>query len=127
MGRGGLEPYGALVLRLFLGVTYIAHAYLALADTGGARAALRRVLSRRQLALTPGEEAQIEDCEDLSTLLSGQSRGNQRSAADGRLCHNHAQGQPADDAIPSRKVLAVGWRTHRHLRQNRPPLLDLSA
>jgi putative oxidoreductase len=30
VARGGLEPYGALVLRVVLGVIYIAHAYLAL-------------------------------------------------------------------------------------------------
>jgi len=30
VGRGGLEPYGALVLRVVLGVIYIAHAYLVL-------------------------------------------------------------------------------------------------
>ena len=30
LARGGLEPYGALVLRVVLGVIYIAHAYLAL-------------------------------------------------------------------------------------------------
>jgi len=30
MGRGGLEPYGALLLRVVLGVIYIAHAYLVL-------------------------------------------------------------------------------------------------
>ena len=38
MGKGGLEAYGALVLRLFLGVIYIAHAYLALVVMGPARA-----------------------------------------------------------------------------------------
>ena len=39
MARGGLEPYGALVLRVFLGVVYIAHAYLALVVMGPANAA----------------------------------------------------------------------------------------
>jgi putative oxidoreductase len=39
VGRGGLEPYGALVLRLVLGVIYIAHAYLALVVMGPAKAA----------------------------------------------------------------------------------------
>ncbi len=39
MGRGGLEPYGALVLRLVLGVIYIAHAYLALVVMGPGKAA----------------------------------------------------------------------------------------
>ena len=39
MGRGGLEPYGALVLRLVLGAIYIAHAYLALVVMGPAKAA----------------------------------------------------------------------------------------
>lgn len=39
MGRGGFEPYGALVLRLVLGVIYIAHAYLALVVMGPAKAA----------------------------------------------------------------------------------------
>lgn len=39
MGRGGLEPYGALVLRVILGVVYIAHAYLALVVMGPAQAA----------------------------------------------------------------------------------------
>jgi len=34
VARGGLEPYGALVLRLVLGVIYIAHAYLALVMIG---------------------------------------------------------------------------------------------
>ena len=34
MARGGLEPYGALVLRVVLGVIYIAHAYLALVVIG---------------------------------------------------------------------------------------------
>ena len=38
MGRGGLEPYGALVLRVVLGVVYIAHAYLALVVMGPAKA-----------------------------------------------------------------------------------------
>ena len=38
MGRGGLEPYGALVLRVVLGVIYIAHAYLALVVMGPAKA-----------------------------------------------------------------------------------------
>jgi len=38
VGRGGLEPYGVLVLRLVLGVTYIAHAYLALVVMGPAKA-----------------------------------------------------------------------------------------
>ena len=37
MARGGLEPYGALVLRLVLGVIYIAHAYLALVMIGPAK------------------------------------------------------------------------------------------
>ena len=37
MGRGGLEAYGALILRLVLGVIYIAHAYLALFVMGPAR------------------------------------------------------------------------------------------
>ena len=39
MGRGGLEPYGPLVLRVVLGVVYIAHAYLALVVMGPAKAA----------------------------------------------------------------------------------------
>ena len=39
MARGGLEPYGALVLRVVLGVVYIAHAYLALIVMGPANAA----------------------------------------------------------------------------------------
>ena len=38
MGRGGLEAYGALVLRLVLGAVYVAHAYLALFVMGPARA-----------------------------------------------------------------------------------------
>ncbi len=38
MGRGGLEPYGALVLRVVLGVIYVAHAYLALVVMGLAKA-----------------------------------------------------------------------------------------
>jgi putative oxidoreductase len=38
VGRGGLEPYGALVLRVVLGVIYIAHAYLALVVMGPAKA-----------------------------------------------------------------------------------------
>lgn len=33
-----------------------------------ARAALRRVLARRQLALSPGDEARIEECSELATL-----------------------------------------------------------
>ena len=37
MGRGGLEPYGALVLRVVLGMIYIAHAYLALVVMGPAK------------------------------------------------------------------------------------------
>jgi putative oxidoreductase len=37
VARGGLEPYGALVLRLVLGVIYIAHAYFALVVMGPAR------------------------------------------------------------------------------------------
>ena len=37
MARGGLEPYGALVLRVVLGVIYIAHAYLALFVMGPAK------------------------------------------------------------------------------------------
>ena len=37
MGRGGLQPYGALVLRLVLGAIYIAHAYLALVLIGPAK------------------------------------------------------------------------------------------
>jgi len=39
VGRGRLEPYGPLVLRLVLGVIYIAHAYLALVVMGPAKAA----------------------------------------------------------------------------------------
>ena len=38
MARGGLEPYGALVLRLVLGTIYIAHAYLAVVVMGPAKA-----------------------------------------------------------------------------------------
>jgi putative oxidoreductase len=38
VGRGGLEPYGALVLRVVLGAVYIAHAYLALVVIGPAKA-----------------------------------------------------------------------------------------
>lgn len=34
MARAGLEPYGALVLRVVLGAIYIAHAYLALVVMG---------------------------------------------------------------------------------------------
>ncbi|WP_248913830.1 hypothetical protein [Polyangium aurulentum] len=34
----------------------------------GARAALRRVLARRQLSLSPADEARIDTCEDPSTL-----------------------------------------------------------
>jgi hypothetical protein len=34
----------------------------------GARAALRRVLARRQLAPAPADEARIDSCDDLSTL-----------------------------------------------------------
>ena len=34
MGRGGLEGYGTLVLRLFLGFTYLAHAYLVVYKIG---------------------------------------------------------------------------------------------
>jgi len=30
VGRGGLEPYGVLVLRVVLGVVYVSHAYLVL-------------------------------------------------------------------------------------------------
>jgi putative oxidoreductase len=37
VGRGGLEAYGALVLRVFLGAIYIAHAYLALFVMGPAK------------------------------------------------------------------------------------------
>ncbi len=37
MGRGGLEPYGALVLRVVLGAVYVSHAYLALVVMGPAR------------------------------------------------------------------------------------------
>ena len=37
MARGGLEPYGALVLRLVLGTIYISHAYLALVVMGPAK------------------------------------------------------------------------------------------
>lgn len=37
MGRGGLEPYGALVLRVVLGVIYVAHAYLVLVVIGAAK------------------------------------------------------------------------------------------
>jgi len=38
VARGGLEPYGALVLRVVLGAIYIAHAYLALVVMGPAKA-----------------------------------------------------------------------------------------
>jgi putative oxidoreductase len=38
VGRGGLEAYGALILRLVLGVIYIAHAYLSLFVMGPAKA-----------------------------------------------------------------------------------------
>ena len=38
MARGGLEPYGALVLRVVLGTVYIAHDYLALIVMGPAKA-----------------------------------------------------------------------------------------
>lgn len=38
MARGGLEPYGAMVLRVVLGAVYIAHAYLALVVMGPAKA-----------------------------------------------------------------------------------------
>jgi putative oxidoreductase len=38
VGRGGLEPYGAMVLRVVLGVIYIGHAYLALVVMGFAKA-----------------------------------------------------------------------------------------
>jgi putative oxidoreductase len=38
VGRGGLEAYGALVLRVVLGTIYIAHAYLALFVMGPAKA-----------------------------------------------------------------------------------------
>ena len=37
MGRGGLEAYGTLVLRVVLGTVYIAHAYLALFVMGPAK------------------------------------------------------------------------------------------
>ena len=37
MARGGLEPYGAMVLRIVLGAVYIAHAYLALVVMGPAK------------------------------------------------------------------------------------------
>jgi putative oxidoreductase len=37
VARGGLEPYGALVLRVILGVVYIAHAYLAAVVIGVAK------------------------------------------------------------------------------------------
>ena len=37
MARGGLEPYGALVLRVVLGVIYIAHAYLVLVVIGSVK------------------------------------------------------------------------------------------
>lgn len=39
MARSGLEAYGTLVLRVSLGVIYIAHAYLALFVMGPAKAA----------------------------------------------------------------------------------------
>ena len=38
MARGGLESYGALVLRVVLGAVYVAHAYLALVVMGPAQA-----------------------------------------------------------------------------------------
>jgi putative oxidoreductase len=38
VARGGLEPYGALVLRVVLGAVYISHAYLALVVMGPAKA-----------------------------------------------------------------------------------------
>ena len=38
MARGGLEAYGALVLRVVLGTIYIAHAYLSLFVMGPAKA-----------------------------------------------------------------------------------------
>ena len=34
----------------------------------GARVALRRVLARRELSLSPEDEARIEECADLATL-----------------------------------------------------------
>jgi len=34
VARGGLEPYGALVLRVVVGAVYVAHAYLALVVIG---------------------------------------------------------------------------------------------
>ena len=37
MARGGLEPYGALVLRVVLGAVYIAHAYLIMVVVGPAK------------------------------------------------------------------------------------------
>lgn len=37
MARGGLEPYGALMLRVVLGAIYIAHAYLVLGVMGVAK------------------------------------------------------------------------------------------
>jgi putative oxidoreductase len=37
VARGGLEPYGALVLRVVLGVIYIAHAYLVFVVMGPAK------------------------------------------------------------------------------------------
>ena len=37
MGRGGLEPYGALVLRVVLGGIYLTHAYLVLVVIGPAK------------------------------------------------------------------------------------------
>ena len=39
MARGGLEPYGALMLRVVLGVIYVAHAYLALFVIGPVKSA----------------------------------------------------------------------------------------
>jgi len=38
VARGGLEAYGALVLRVVLGAIYVAHAYLALVVMGPAKA-----------------------------------------------------------------------------------------
>ena len=38
MARGGLEPYGALVLRVVLGAIYLDHAYLAVVVMGPAKA-----------------------------------------------------------------------------------------
>jgi hypothetical protein len=74
-------------------------------------------------AVTAAEYA-AGDCHHVPPLLERTGRRDEGAAPVGRLNHDDAPGEPADDAVPLRKVRRQRWRTGSQFGDDRPCVAD---